>query len=243
MTAPPDATRPGAAVAIVDDDQILCELLEGRIDDEFGLVCVGTAVTAEEARSLVLRTRPQVILLDIRMGSGVDAIGLAAELVGLSPTSHILIWTTWSDPSPDREEELRLKIRATRAGATDWIAKGDGLDNLIDKIREAVARGPAARADPAVLSPLERLVGSILGGAIVASGAEHAADTELTPAERRAVAPAARGLESGMNIEEVANAMRMKTETLRTHLRHIYVKWGVRNQAQFVAAARRRGLI
>lgn len=243
MTPPPDATRPDAAVAIVDDDQILCELLEGRIDDEFGLVCVGTAVTAEQARSLVLQTKPQIILLDIRMGSGVDAIGLAADLVGLSPASHVLIWTKWLDPSPDREEELRLKVRATRAGATDWIAKGDGLDNLIDRIREAVARGPAARANPAALSPLERSVGSILSGTAGAGDAERTIDTELTPAELRAAATAARGLESGMNIEEVASALRMKTETLRTHLRHIYFKWGVRNQAQFVAAARRRGVI
>jgi len=233
-----------ARVVIVDDDKILCDLLRGRLDDEHGLECAGTAITPDEARRLVSRVRPLIILVDVRLGAGVDAINLVTDLVRLSPASQVLIWTTWTDPSPDRAEEFRQKVRASRAGATDWISKGDGINNLIDRIRAAVQRGPATPAHDVTNTPMDLLLGSFLGSPSAPDedpGETSHAD-DLTPSEARAAGLAARGLERGMTVEQIAHARSMNTETLRTHLRRVYTKWGVHGQPAFVAEARRRGL-
>jgi two-component system NarL family response regulator len=231
-----------ASVAIVDNDGALCELLRNRLNDEPDLVCAGLATTPDAARRLISERRPEVIILDFGLGREVDAIDLVAELVACSPSSQVLIWTKWTDPSPEHGEEILRKVRAMRNGASDWIAKGDGIDNLVARIREAVRRGPVTRTE-AALSPIEASLGDLLalhGQALPPR--ERAADG-LTPAERRAAEATAIGLERGLRIEEVAKTLRISIQTLRTHLRSIYSKWQVHAQAEFVAEARRRGLI
>jgi DNA-binding NarL/FixJ family response regulator len=233
-----------ASVVIVDDDRILCELLEGRLDDEPGLACVGTAITPEEARSIVEREQPSIILVDVRLGTGVDAIELTADLVALSPSSQVLIWTKWTDTSPNRAEEIRQRVRATHVGATDWIAKGDGIDNLIDRIRAAILRGPIIPPQADERSPIERSLREFLDDFSHRreESNEAISPAALTPAEERAARIVARGLELGFTIDRIADINSMKAETLRTHLKRIYTKWGVHGQAAFVAEARRRGL-
>ena len=240
---PDDAEMPYVSVAIIDDDRALCELLRDRLDDELGLTCAGMATTPERARDLVRARRPDVVIVDVGLGHGVDAIDLVTELVSVSPSSQVLIWTKWTDPTVGRAEEIRRKVRALRGGASDWIAKGDGIDTLIGRIREAVRRGPPSRSGPTSLNPIEASLGDLIGPAGVAVSTPDADRQHgLTPAERRAAEATARGLERGMTIDQVAKTLKITIQTLRTHLRSIYAKWQVHAQAEFVAEARRRGL-
>lgn len=238
------ATTPAASVVIVDNDNALCELIRDRIDDEPGLACVGVATTPASARELVRAARPAVILVDalLERERGLDGIDLVADLVRLSPTSQVLIWTTWTDPSVERADEIRHKLRAERSGASDWVAKGDGIDVLVDRIREAVRRGPSERAAGAE-NPIAVSIGDLLAShTAAAEQVPGAVDHGLTPAELRAARATAHGLEKGMKIEQVAKTLKISIQTLRAHLRSIYAKWNVHRQAEFVAEARRRGL-
>jgi DNA-binding NarL/FixJ family response regulator len=232
-----------ASVVVVDNDGALCELLRNRLNDEPGLVCAGLATTAEDARTLVSERHPQVIILDFGLGRGVDSIDLVADFVAASPRSQVLIWTKWTDPSPEHGEEILRKVRALRNGASDWVAKGDGLDTLVDRVRAAVRRGPPSRTGMTALSPIEASLGTLLAMQGQSAPPAVATDGGLTPAERRAAEATAIGLERGLKIDQVAKTLRVSIQTLRTHLRSIYAKWQVHAQAEFVAEARRRGLI
>jgi DNA-binding NarL/FixJ family response regulator len=238
------AERP-AGVLIVDDDKILCELLRDRLEDEPGLTCTGIATTPDDARRLAAERRPAVVLVDVRMGLGIDAIALAADLVASSPLSQVLIWTGWIDATPDRTEELRLKLRAYRVGATDWIAKGEGINHLIARVHAAVRRGPASPEDNAPRNPIELALAEVLSrqAPAIDDVPVPGRHSTLTPAERRVAVTVARGLEAGMTIETIARTTSSNAGTLRSQLKHVYEKWGVHGQAEFVAEARRQGLI
>jgi DNA-binding NarL/FixJ family response regulator len=229
-------------VVIVDDARALCDLRRDRLDDEPGLSCAGVATTPDDARSVVAARLPFVIIVDVGLGDGVDALDLVSDLVAASPTSQVLIWTKWSDPSVERAEEIRRKVRALRNGASDWIAKGDGIEKLVDRIRSAIRRGPRLAAETP--SPIEASLDDLVGIQPPRTTMRSTDDADgLTPAERRAAEVSAHGLEHGMTIEQIARSLKITIQTLRTHLRSIYVKWDVHGQAHFVAEARRRGLL
>jgi len=239
------AMAQAATVVIVDDETILCELLERRLGDEPGLSCAGTATSPHDAKRLVVHHRPRVILLDIRLEPGLDALALGQDLKRASPTSELLIWTEWIDRSANRADEFRLKVRALRSGASEWINKGDGLSNLIDRIRAAVEREPSPLPDDEPHNPIEASLGDFLGPPDLAGRDPliQRAEDGLTPTERRAAAIAARGLEGDMTIEQIARTSHMSPATLRAHLKNVYAKWGVHGQAAFAAEARRLGVV
>ncbi len=230
-------------VAIVDNDYYVCEILNMRLAVENDFACVGAAGTADSAIKLAGEHQPDLVVLDLMLAGGPDPIELAASLVKVSPISQIIVCTAWSDNWRfDRDAELRLKVRASRNGVTDWINKAEGIDELVVRLRLAGQRRPSGQGP---LNPLEEQLHHTLRDAemifdprAIGNGA-----TELTPMECRVAAAMARGLEADMTVEEVCRLSKLNTGNVRTHLRNIYGKWHVHGQAAFVAEARRRGLI
>jgi DNA-binding NarL/FixJ family response regulator len=234
-----EVVRPGpsdsATVVIVDNDRGLCELLRSRLDSEPLLACVGIATAGEDARRLVKRESPAVILLDFSLGPGVDALALGAELVDLSSASQLLIWTKWADPTPGGPEALNRMLRARQAGATDWISKGEGINTLMERIHAAVSRGR-----PTLDSPLSTMIIDRVGHEPVAVADPLEA---LTRAERRWAREVARGSELGKSIEEIGRDNSVSADTLRTHMKSVYDKLNVHTRPAFVKRARELGLI
>jgi DNA-binding NarL/FixJ family response regulator len=230
------------SVAIVDDDRLVCEHMQERLDRSDEMRCVGVAHLPGAARELVRRTRPDLIVLDIILTDVPDPIGLAEELITISPRSRVVVCTTWSDNVKlDHEVEFRQKVRASRCGVISWVSKGRGINEVFDELRRAAEW----RAEPTGPSPLEQALGMYLrtAGASFVEGPFHGGDAGLTPAEARIAAEVARGLEADMTVDEVARATRMVPGTIRGHLKSVYAKWQVHGQAAFVAEARRRGLL
>ncbi len=232
------------SVVIVDDDRLVCEHLEERLDHGQDLHCVGVAYAADSARELVRAEQPDLILLDIMLREAIDPIDLAAELVRLSPGSRVVVCTAWSDRIRlGGEGEFRQKVRASRSGVVGWISKDRGITELIAELRH-IAQWCAAPDGP---SQLELALGDYLriaGSVYSADPFSHEQnDARLTPTEARIAAIVARGLEADMTIEEIAKGARFVPGTIRAHMKTIYVKWGVHTQPAFVAEARRRGLL
>jgi DNA-binding NarL/FixJ family response regulator len=243
MLASPGGCDPVTTVVIVDNDQYVCDSLQARLGREPDFECVGTAGWPEAARKLAQDTRPDLIVLDIMLGGGGDPIDLAADLIKLSPASQIVVCTAWSDSLQlDREQEFRQKVRASRNGVTDWVSKGSGINELVARLREAAHCERAAHSPQ---TPIEEALGEYLGTAasIFEGLTFRGSATELSPAEIRVAAIVARGLEADLGVEEIARMRRMVPGTVRGHLKSIYLKWNVHNQAAFVAEARRRGLL
>jgi DNA-binding NarL/FixJ family response regulator len=230
-------------VAIVDNDKLVCELLEVRLSRENDFKYVGAAGNADAALALVRDTQPDLIVLDLMLAGSPDPISLASDLGRLSPQSQIIVCTSWSDDWRfDRDAELRLKVRASRSGVTDWIKKGEGIDQLIARLRAAKQRRPTRQGPQ---SPLEEQLHDSLQNAeaIVPPRPMDRSGTDLTPMERRVAAAVACGLEADMTVDEVCRLRKLNTGNVRTHLKNIYSKWDVHGQAAFVAEARRRGLL
>jgi DNA-binding NarL/FixJ family response regulator len=233
-----------ATVVIVDDDRLVCEHLEERLNRDEELDCVGVAYTADHARELVSSEKPDLIVLDIMLHQPVDPIDLAAEMIQLSPRSRVMVCTAWSDNVRlDSEAEFRQKVRASRIGVVGWISKGRGIREIIAELRSVAAwceqpEGP---------SPLDRALGDYLRMAGSTDPADpfggDQGDSSLTPTEARVVAIVSRGLEADMTIEQIAQSTQLIPGTIRAHLKTIYNKWGVHTQPAFVAEARRRGLL
>ena len=231
-------------VAIVDDDRLVCEHLQDRLDKSGDLTCVGTAYTAAEARDLVRDKCPEIIVLDIMLPRGTNPIDLAAELVRLSPRSKIVVLTAWSDdPRLDHQSEFREKVRASRSGVISWISKSRGINEVMTELRDAVRW----RAEPSGPSPLEHALGTYLRtvGSAYAEDPFRVGDSEakLTPMEARIAAIVAHGLEANLKIDQIARDAHLVPATIRAHIKSIYTKLGVSNQAAFVAEVRRRGLL
>ena len=125
-------------------------------------------------------------------------------------------------------------LSALRAGARGYLTKDAGAEDIRRAI-QAVARGEAA-LDPAV----QRHVVSALAGA----GGEPAGDDpqlpdDLTPREAEVLALIAAGLSN----QEIAERLVVSPATVKSHINHLVAKAGVRDRAQAVAYAYRRGLV
>jgi DNA-binding NarL/FixJ family response regulator len=212
-------------VALADDQPVVRMGLRVLIDREDDLELVGEADDGHAALQLVRRTRPDVLLLDVRM-PGMD--GLAAlRAITADPTlggTRVVIVTTF--------EIDQYVFEALQAGASGFILKDAEPAELLRAIR-VVAAGEA------LLSPsvTRRVVG--LFGRHLAGGTPSAPDLDaLTDREREMLAWVA----TGRSNQEIAEELVLSPATVRTHIGRAMGKLGARDRAQLVVFAVRAGL-
>jgi DNA-binding NarL/FixJ family response regulator len=124
-------------VLVVDDHPVLRAGLEAVLRAEPGFVPVGTAADGQEALRLVRRTRPDVVVLDRRLGDE-DGLALCRMLRAEPAPAEIVLYTAAaSDP--------RLAPEAAEAGAAHVVDKAARLDALFDALRLAARRVTARR--------------------------------------------------------------------------------------------------
>ncbi|MGA8728346.1 MAG: response regulator transcription factor [Terracidiphilus sp.] len=212
-------------VILADDQELVRSGFAALLRAEDGIEIVGEASDGLEAVGMALRTRPDVILMDIRMPGldGIEATRRIAEHQELSE-AHVIIVTTF-----DLDEYV---FDAIRAGAAGFLLKDTSPGELIHAI------GVVAAGD-ALMSPgvTRRLI------------AEFAARTrsirpvpgidDLTQREREVVALAADGLSN----EEIAGKLYLSQSTAKTHALRAMAKLGARDRAQLVAIAYQAGLV
>ena len=119
-------------VLVVDDHPVLRAGLEAVLRSEPGFVCVGTAADGHELMATLRRTRPDVVLLDWRLGED-DGIALC-RIVRAEPAPPEVVLYTASD-------DAGLEEAASAAGAFAVIEKAADIDQLFDALRLAVRGG------------------------------------------------------------------------------------------------------
>lgn len=201
-------------VFLVDDHPVvragLAALLAGeRVD------IVGQAGSGEEALALVPHARPDVVLMDLRLGSGLDGVTTTELLLAGAEPPVVLILTTY-----DTDADI---LRAVEAGAAGYLLKDARPETLVAAV-EAAARGETVLA-PGVA---ERLV--------TALRRPHQGLSERELDVLRAVA-------AGKANRAIAKALFISEATVKTHLVHAFDKLGVDNRTAAVGAARERGLL
>ncbi len=216
---------PVIRVLVADDQRVVREglgTLLGLID---GIEVVATAADGDEALALAVLTRPDVVLMDLRMPH-CDGVEATRRLRDHDPGIKVLVLTTYADD--------RSVIDALRAGARGYLTKDVGADGIRDAL-ERVTSGQAV-IDPAVQQHLLDAIAASHDGANGAAAPRVPGG--LTAREAEVLALIARGMSNA----EIAAQLVVSEATVKSHINHLFAKTGVRDRAQAVAYAYQHGL-
>ena len=209
-------------LALVDDEAMIRAGLRMVLSGEDDIEVVGEAADGDEAAALVARTRPDVVLMDVRMAR-MDGLAAARQICAEHPESKVIMLTTF-----DEDEYVAT---ALRAGVSGFLLKVAPPEQLIDAVR-TVAAGQGL-LDPAVTL---RVIAAFAGRE-PAPPRSPVLDT-LTPREEDVL----RLLAEGLTNAEIAARMYLGEATVKTHLSRILMKLGLRTRVQAVVFAYRNGL-
>jgi len=207
---------------LVDDHQMVLDGLRAMLRPHAADVEVVAATTdPAEARRLVVDSRPDVALIDVRMRS-MSGLELCAELLRLAPEVKVVLLTVYDD-----EQYL---FEGLRAGAKGYLTKQVVAEELLDHVRRVldgeivVDPGLAGRV---ALSAARLDRGEFWPGAALGLSQRESEVLEL--------------IVRGKSNKNIAEDLMLGDETIKTHVRSLYRKLGVTDRAQAVAYALREG--
>ncbi len=216
-------------VLIVDDDVLTRVGLRTILDAEPDIEVVAEAADGHDALELAEEITPDIVLMDVRMRP-MDGVEATQRITGGrdgrdEDRPRVIVLTTF-----DHDEYV---FGALRAGASGFLLKRIRAEELVEAVR-VVADGEA------LLTPevTRRLVADFTSRTDVSTGAVE--DVErLTPREREVLVLMACGLSN----REISSWLTVSHETVKTHVKRIFTKLGVRDRAQAVVAAYEARLI
>jgi len=204
---------------IADDHEVirsgLISLLAGT-----DIEVVAQAATGKDTVSEAERTKPAVILLDIRMPDG-DGLATLEKLRQKVPESRVVMLSTYDNPT--------YIARAVALGASDYVLKGSNRDDLITTIKAAAAGESPSRA-----GELRRVAGAMKVRQVVDDD-----DVPLTQRETQVLRHVALGLSN----KEIGRSLEISVETVKEHVQNILRKIAVSDRTQAAVWAVRKGLV
>lgn len=209
------STTSTVRVVVVEDHPVTRMGVVALLGQDERIEVVGEAGAGEDALGVVAREHPDVVVTDLRLGDGLDGVGVTSAVRGTRPAPAVLVLTTY-----DTDRDI---VRAVEAGAAGYLLK----DADPARITDAVIR---AAAGETVLSP-------DLAQRVVARISRPQAD--LSAREVEILAAVARGLSN----REIARSLVISEATVKTHLVHIFTKLDVDSRTAAVARAREEGVI
>jgi DNA-binding NarL/FixJ family response regulator len=210
-------------VLIADDEELMRAGLIELLTADPEIEIIGQAATGREAVDQARRLAPDVVLMDVRMPD-LDGIAATRELLRAAPGTKVLILTTF--------EQDDYVFGALRAGASGFLLKRARPEELITAVH-AIAAGDS------LLSPsVTRRVIDRMAQQPTPEFSNQAKLDELTPREREVLVLIARGLSN----REIAAALVVQESTIRSHVKRILMKLGLRDRVQAVIFAYETGV-
>ena len=216
------STDTRTSVMLVDDHQVMRDLLRDALEHTGEFQVVAQAADGEEAVRVVREAAPDVIVMDVIMPV-MDGIEACREITELLPGVRVLMLTA--------SNEQDAIVRSIAAGATGYLQKYSGKEQLLETLRE-VARGEfripgnaARRLARAVRSPSGDDTSELLGA--------------LTDREREILKLFA----GGLSYQEIGDVREVSALTVRNAVSGVQKKLGFRTRQQMVVWAIRAGVV
>ncbi len=203
------------SVCIVDDNKELRNALEEIISMSEGYKCIGTIGTAEDAIRQIPLLRPDVVLMDINLGteaSGIDCVRILKPRIA---DTNFMMCTVY--------EENEKIFEALSAGASGYLLKKTDPPRMLEAIRELYEGGAPMSSQIA-----RKVVAAFQQKAPTAPDAEALDD--LSAREKEIL----QFLSKGLMYKEIAAQLYLSPETVRKHVYHIYEKLHVNNRVAAV---------
>lgn len=204
------------SVCIVDDNRELRNALEEIITMSEGYVCTGTLGTAEDAIRQLPQLQPDVVLMDINLGSVESGIDVVRILKPRIPGTNFMMCTVY-------EEDEKI-FEALSAGASGYILKKTDPARMLEAIRELYEGG----------APMSSQIARKVVAAFQQKEKERSTETGglalLTNREKEILEL----LSKGLMYKEIAAQIYLSPETVRKHVYHIYEKLHVSNRVAAV---------
>jgi DNA-binding NarL/FixJ family response regulator len=228
-------------VVLVDDQELVRTGFRLVLGGQRDLEVVGEAGDGAEAIEVIARTRPDVVVMDVRMPR-MDGVEATRRIRVSDDAPRVLILTTF-----DLDEYV---YEAIQAGASGFLLKDTGARNLIEGVR-IVHSGDAIVAP----STTRRLLDQFAAAAPRWAGPGAAHRVAAGPAARPQDQPPAGGpltaretevlrvVAEGLSNAEIAGRMYLSEATVRTHVSNILGKLGLRGRVQAVVYAYETGLV
>lgn len=207
---------PVKRVVVVDDHATFAELLVLALEREPDLTCAGHAGTVEAGVALVARTRPDLVVMDVRLPDG-NGFTATRRLLAVSPTSTVVVLTAHASPD--------FVAQAAAAGASAFLPKDGALGTLLDTLRSVETR--RLLVHPSLVA---RARSAARGGSVYA---------DLTERETQVLELMGQGLD----VARIARRLGMAESTCRGHVKSLLVKLDAHTQLEAVVTAVRRGLL
>jgi DNA-binding NarL/FixJ family response regulator len=211
-------------VLLVDDDHLMRAGLRAVLSSDDSVEVVGEAADGRQAIERARGLRPDVVLMDLRMPR-LDGVAATRELLAAAPDAKVLVVTTFEE-----DDDI---FGSLAAGASGFLLKRTRPEELIEGIG-TVAAGEAL-VSPSVT---RRVVDRVARQPLVGAGPDERL-AELTPRERDVLELIARGLGN----REIAAELVVEESTVKTHVKRILTKLGLRDRVQAVIYAYETGLI
>lgn len=207
--------NPPVRILLCDDHAVVRAGLLALLGSEPDIEVVGEAGSGEEAVALTAKLTPDVVLMDLQLGEGIDGVEATRRIAATAAGAHVLVLTTY-----DTDADI---TRAIEAGATGYLLKAERPEELFAAIRSA-ARGRTTLSPPVASRVMARMRKPL---------------PTLTDRELDILGQ----LSQGLGNRDIARALFISEATVKTHLGRIYDKLGVDTRAGAVSVAKEQRLL
>jgi len=204
-----------ARVVIIEDDKTIREGYHYLIDNTSPYTVVNAYPSFEVAKLKIAKDNPDVIILDIQLPgtSGIDALPLLKKML---PNVYIIMLTVY--------ETEKIILDALANGASGYFTKNTPSSKIIDAIKEVMQGG-----GPMSPNVSKKVIMSLQKN-------QH---SPLTKRETQILELIAEGKDRG----QIATQLFIDVETVKTHVKNIYIKLDVNSKADAINVARTNKLI
>lgn len=209
----------GISLVVADDHEVVRQGLKSLLEGS-GIDIVGEAADGNEAVKVTKKHKPDVVLLDIRMPE-CDGLAALEAIHAECPDTKVVMLSTYDNPT--------YIARSVAMGASNYVLKGSGREELISAIEGAVAG-----EQPSSNSQMHKVAGTM-------ATRKRAIDDEVPLTNRES--QVLRHVALGLSNKEIGQSLGISVETVKEHVQNILRKIHVNDRTQAAVWAVRKGYV